>query len=130
MVVRGCERRRIPTPGNGLWIVPRCPGFKPSPHASCLAARDRNGSCVAAKLEFAISPVLSFVYSPMETTADVATELAALIGATFSISYAFVLDHYAELAWLTTGAVLWTITEPLRGIGTRLSVEVSRFALK
>ncbi|KAE8999426.1 hypothetical protein PR003_g18826 [Phytophthora rubi] len=66
----------------------------------------------------------------METTADVAAELAALIGAAISTSYAFVLDHYAELAWLTAGAVLWTITEPLRGIGTRLSVEVSRFALK
>ncbi|KAE8998921.1 hypothetical protein PR001_g19198 [Phytophthora rubi] len=66
----------------------------------------------------------------METTADVTAELAALIGATFSTSYSFVLDHYAELTWLTAGAVLWTITELLRGIGTRLSFEVSRFVLK
>lgn len=88
--------------------------------------RDRTGSGDAAKLEFA------FPQSRVShrDDRDVAAELAALIGATFSTSYAFVLDHYVELAWLTAGAVLWTISEPLWEIGTRLSVEVSRFALE
>ncbi|KAE9335495.1 hypothetical protein PR003_g12992 [Phytophthora rubi] len=126
MAVRRCERRRITTPGNILWIDPRCPDLKPSPPAFCLMAWDWNGSYDAA------SPHFEFRLQPLGDDRGRCgrADCPDLVGATLSTSYAFVLDHYAELAWLTAGAILWTITEPLRGIGTRLSVEVSRFALK
>ncbi|KAE8985154.1 hypothetical protein PR003_g18875 [Phytophthora rubi] len=35
-----------------------------------------------------------------------------------------------ELVWLAVGAVIWMITEPLRGIGSRIVSETSTFALK
>ncbi|GMF26736.1 unnamed protein product [Phytophthora fragariaefolia] len=39
-------------------------------------------------------------------------------------------EHKLVLLWLIAGALIWTITEPLRKIGTRATLEGSHFVLK
>ncbi|KAE8888392.1 hypothetical protein PF005_g6552 [Phytophthora fragariae] len=66
----------------------------------------------------------------MDTDTDAVTKLADLLLDATATVCVFVAEHYFELAWLTAGAALRTITEPLRGIDTRLSEEVLKFSLK
>ncbi|KAE9132029.1 hypothetical protein PF010_g3328 [Phytophthora fragariae] len=66
----------------------------------------------------------------MVAVSDVLTLLFYFVAASVSSVGAACYESRSELTWLAAGVVIWMITEPIRGSGSRLVSEVSAFALK
>ncbi|KAE8900272.1 hypothetical protein PF005_g14208 [Phytophthora fragariae] len=66
----------------------------------------------------------------MEAISDISTELFYFVTVSVSSIGAACYESRSELTWLAAGAVIWMITEPIRGIGSRFVSEISTFALK
>ncbi|EGZ13552.1 hypothetical protein PHYSODRAFT_511251 [Phytophthora sojae] len=66
----------------------------------------------------------------MEWATDVVNGLAAIVVVAAEAACQVAVERRWELAWLPAGAVSWTVTGPLRSIGSRIAAAFIDFALK